>query len=72
MTLTTSPATSASASAAPLDPLTNLRLPADLRLTTEQFELVCTENREAVLKLAANGRVIAMTPSSSETNGRDT
>lgn len=49
MTLTTSPATT-------------LRLPPDLRLTPEQFELVCAENREAVLELAADGHVIALTP----------
>jgi len=58
MTLTTSPATT-------------LRLPRDLRLTPEQFELVCAENRDAVLELAADGRVIAMTPTGSETSGRN-
>ena len=58
MTLTTSPATT-------------LRLPHELRLTPEQFELVCAENREAVLELAADGRVIAMTPTGSETSGRN-
>jgi len=39
-------------------------------LTPEQFELVCAENREAVLELAADGHVIAMTPTGSETSGR--
>ena len=58
MTLTTSPATT-------------LLLPPDLRLTPEQFELVCAENREAVLELAADGRVIALTPTGSETSGRN-
>ena len=58
MTLTTSPATA-------------LRLPPDLRLTPEQFELVCAENRDAVLELAADGRVIAMTPTGSETGARN-
>ena len=48
-----------------------LRLPQDLRLTPEQFELVCAENREAVLELAADGRVIAMTPTGSETGSRN-
>ena len=57
--------------AAPSDALAQLRLPAALRLTPEQFELVCTENREAVLELAANGTVIAMTPTGSETSGRN-
>ena len=28
---------------------TSLRLPADLRLTPDQFALVCTENRDSVL-----------------------
>ena len=41
MTLTISPA---------LDALAPLLLPPDLRLTPEQFELVCAENREAVLE----------------------
>jgi Uma2 family endonuclease len=63
MTLTTSPA----ALAAPA----LLLLPPDLRLTPEQFALVCAENREAVLELAADGRVIAMTPTGSETGSRN-
>jgi Uma2 family endonuclease len=60
MTLTTSPA-----------PAPSLRMPPDLHLTPEQFELVCAENREAVLELAADGRVIAMTPTGSETGARN-
>ena len=48
-----------------------LRFPPDLRLTPEQFALVCAENREAVLELAADGRVIAMTPTGSETGARN-
>lgn len=71
MTLTTSPATAHNAPGAPFDALAPLRLPADLRLTPEQFELVCAENREAVLELAADGRVIAMTPTGSETGARN-
>ena len=63
MTLTTSPA--------PFDALAPLRLPHELRLTPEQFELVCAENREAVLELAADGRVIAITPTGSETGSRN-
>jgi len=59
MILTTSPAT------APL------RFPLDLRLTPEQFELVCAENREAVLELDADGRLIALTPTGSETGSRN-
>ena len=65
MTLTTSPA------AASFDALPPLRLPRDLRLTPEQFELVCAENRDAVLELAADGCVIAMTPTGSETGSRN-
>ena len=61
MTLTTSP----------YPDLLQLRFPAGLRLTPEQFELLCAENREAVLELAADGRVIAMTPTGSETSGRN-
>jgi Uma2 family endonuclease len=63
--------TASSAPAASWDALAPLRLPADLRLTPEQFELVCAENREAVLELAADGHVIAMTPTGSETSGRN-
>ena len=55
----------------PAEPLPPLRLPPDLRLTPEQFELVCAENRDAVLELAADGRVIAMTPTGSETGLRN-
>jgi Uma2 family endonuclease len=71
MTLTTSPEPSLKGSAAALDVLAPLRLPPDLRLTPEQFALVCAENREAVLELAADGRVIAMTPTGSETGLRN-
>lgn len=63
--------TASSVPAASWDALAPLRLPADLRLTPEQFELVCAENREAVLELAADGHVIAMTPTGSETSGRN-
>jgi len=63
MTLTTSPP--------PWDALASLRFPQDLRLTPEQFALVCAENRDAVLELAADGRVMAMTPTGSETGARN-
>ena len=63
MTLTTSPPV--------FDARASLRFPADLRLTCEQFELVCAENREAVLELDADGRLIAMTPTGSETGSRN-
>jgi len=76
MTFTTSPAPANSApansaSAAAFDALAPLRFPPDLRLTPEQFELLCAANREAVLELAADGRVIAMTPTGSETGLRN-
>jgi len=44
-----------------------LRLPPDLRLTPEQFEQVCQANPDAVLELAADGSLIAMTPTGGET-----
>ncbi|MFN6132402.1 MAG: Uma2 family endonuclease, partial [Synechococcaceae cyanobacterium] len=47
-----------------------LRLPWDLRLTPEQFERVCQANPEAVLELAADGALIAMTPTGGETGAR--
>lgn len=71
MTLTTTPAPDHTSSPSPFDALAPLRLPADLRLTPEQFELVCAENREAVLELNADGRLIAMTPTGSETSSRN-
>ena len=52
-------------------PQSALRLPLDLRLTPEQFGLVCAENREAVLELDADGRLIAITPTGSETGSRN-
>ena len=45
--------------------------PPELRLTPEQFSLLCAENREAVLERAADGRVLAMTPTGSETDARN-
>ena len=51
--------------------LSPLRFPPGLRLKPEQFALLCAENREAVLELAADGRVLAMTPTGSETGGRN-
>lgn len=67
MTSTSSPPVPAS----PFDALAPLRLPPDLRLTPEQFERVCAENREAVLELDAEGRLITMTPAGSETSSRN-
>jgi len=69
MTLSASPAPPEAA--APVDALAPLRFPPDLRLTPDQFALLCAENRDAVLELAADGRVLAMTPTGSETGGRN-
>jgi Uma2 family endonuclease len=48
-----------------------LLLPPDLRLTPEQFALVCEANPEAVLELSADGQLIAMTPTGGETGARN-
>jgi Uma2 family endonuclease len=56
--------------AVPSPALEPLQLPWDLLLTPEQFELVCQANPDAVLELAADGQVIAMTPTGSETGAR--
>jgi Uma2 family endonuclease len=45
-----------------------LQLPWDLRLTPEQFERVCQANPDAVLELAADGSLMAMTPTGGETS----
>jgi Uma2 family endonuclease len=47
-----------------------LTLPAELRLTPEQFAQVCKANPEAVLELAADGELITMTPTGGETSAR--
>jgi len=49
----------------------HLVLPPDLRLTPEQFALVCEANPEAVLELSADGQLIAMTPTGGETGARN-
>ncbi|MCT0219809.1 Uma2 family endonuclease [Synechococcus sp. CS-1329] len=59
------PAPAASGSLAPL------QLPWDLQLTPEQFEQVCQANPDAVLELAADGHLIAMTPTGGETGQRN-
>jgi hypothetical protein len=52
-----------------------LKLPASLgaglHFTPEQFEALCQANPEAVLELAADGSLILMTPTGSETGGRN-
>ena len=49
----------------------HLVLPPDLRLTPEQFAFVCEANPEAVLELAADGQLIAMTPTGGDTSARN-
>jgi Uma2 family endonuclease len=46
-------------------------LSASLRLTPEQFSELCAHNRDAVLELAADGSLILMTPTGSETGARN-
>jgi hypothetical protein len=53
------PASEATAGA---DGLAPLRFPPELRHTPEQFVLVCAENREAVLELAADGSLVVISP----------
>ncbi|EAQ74283.1 MULTISPECIES: Uma2 family endonuclease [unclassified Synechococcus] len=55
----------------PSPALQPLQLPWDLRLSPDQFELVCQANPDAVLELMADGRLMAMTPTGSETGARN-
>lgn len=64
-----SPGSPGKAAASALAPLL---LPPDLRLTPEQFALVCEANPDAVLELAADGQLITMTPTGGETGRRNT
>ena len=66
MALAPLPVTVPSAEAEPAP----LLLPWDLRLSPEQFERVCESNPDAVLELAADGTLIAMTPTGGETGAR--
>jgi len=59
-----------SAEAAPTG-LAPLLLPPDLMLTPVQFAQVCEANPEAVLELAADGRLITMTPAGGSTGRRN-
>lgn len=69
MTFSSSPV--ASDLTSPADVIAPLRFPSNLRLTPDQFALLCAENRDAVLELAADGQVLSMTPTGSETGGRN-
>ena len=53
------------------DALAPLLLPADLRLSPEQFAAVCIANPQAVLELTAEGHLIHMTPTGGETGARN-
>ena len=65
------PATPARPVDRPGHALAPLLLPQELRLTAEQFQAVCQANPNAVLELDANGHVIQMTPTGSETGSRN-
>ena len=69
MTISASP--SAPDAANLFDALAPLRVPPDLRFTPEQFAQLCAANRESVLELAADGSVVVMTPTGSETGARN-
>lgn len=56
---------------APTAEMPPLLLPADLRLSPEQFAQVCDANPEAVLELTADGQLIAMTPTGGDTSARN-
>jgi Uma2 family endonuclease len=49
-----------------------LLLHPELRLSPEQFALVCEANPEAVLELAADGQLISRTPTGGDTGRRNT
>lgn len=72
MTLAPAAHNAPSAPASPtVDSLAPLHLPLELRLTPEQFALVCQANPEAVLELTAAGQLIAMTPTGGDTGARN-
>ena len=66
------PVAAPSAPEAAVTGLAPLLLPHDLRLTPEQFTLVCDANPDAVLELAADGQLITMTPTGGDTGRRNT
>jgi len=51
---------------------TPLVLHPELRLSPEQFALVCEANPDAVLELSAGGHLISMTPTGGDTSARNT
>ncbi|MGB7564477.1 MAG: Uma2 family endonuclease [Prochlorococcaceae cyanobacterium] len=48
-----------------------MQLPWGLQLNADQFVRVCQANPDAVLELTADGQLIAMTPTGSETGARN-
>ena len=50
---------------------TPLVLHPELRLSPEQFALVCEANPDAVLELSAGGHLISMTPTGGDTSARN-
>jgi Uma2 family endonuclease len=59
----------------PQQPFGSIALPlihsGSLRLTPEQFAELCQANPDAVLELAADGSLICMTPTESDTGARN-
>lgn len=51
--------------------LAPLQLPADLRLSTEQFVAVCAANPQLVLELTADGHFIHIPPIGGDTSARN-
>jgi Uma2 family endonuclease len=71
MTLAPPAATAPATTEAPGAGLPPLLLPPDLRLSQEQFARVCEANPEAVLELAADGQLLAITPTGGDTGRRN-
>ena len=71
MTIAPSAAQTQAAAATHAGPAALLLHP-DLRLSPEQFALVCEANPEAVLELAADGQLISVTPTGGDTGRRNT
>jgi Uma2 family endonuclease len=69
MTLASNPASPSSTQASLVIP--PLFIPQELKLTPEQFELVCAANPDAVLELDAQGHLISMTPTGGDTGSRN-
>ncbi len=53
------------------DAQATLQLPPDLRLSAEPFAAGCAASPQAVLELSADGHLIHMTPTGSESSARN-